>query len=143
MGLPAESGSGNNSLARMFGVSEPTLLALFAELDSSRAGAMRADLVALRLGLSSRFTLARLLKRYNLPCLTELKACFRVLRWIRRWEAETVPLARQALHDGQDPAIWYRTVRRVTGRSWSEVRQRGRPAVLEEWRQRYGRGSES
>jgi len=41
-----------------------------------------------------------------------------------------MPLANSALRAGMDPAAGYRLVRRVTGRSWSDVRNEGTWAVL-------------
>ncbi len=77
--------------------------------------------VAKRLGLSSRFGLARLLKREGIPPLHQLNGWFSVLRWVSAFEREAVSLCRVAFISHKDPAACYRLVKRVTGRSWREV----------------------
>jgi len=126
-------------LADTFDVRDPTILALLWELGAgARTSAAR---LAATVGLRSRFALSRLLTRNQLPTLTDLRGCLRVLRWLRTWETERVPLSHQALSNGEDPAAWYRTVKRVTGRDWAEIRRIGTKAAAAELRERFVRGS--
>lgn len=81
--------------------------------------------VAKRLGLSSRFGLARVLKRDGIPPLHRLSGWFAVLRWVRAAERDAVSLCRVAFISRRDPAACYRLVKRVTGRRWKEVRVLG------------------
>ncbi len=142
MALLAERPSVGEMLADALDVHDPVVLTLIAELETEGATARQANLLALKLGFRNRFDLAHRLRQSKLPCLTELRACLRVLNWVRAWETERVSLARQALRKGHDPAVWYRTVKHVTGRCWSEVRGNGTQHLVWNLRQRRG-GSET
>jgi len=87
----------------------------------NRGAIGRAEQVAARLGLGSRFHLAKLLRAHGLPPLHRLSGWITVLNWALNWERRGAPLADSALREGMDPAAGYRLVRRVTGRSWSAV----------------------
>ena len=85
----------------------------------------RAQAVARAVGLRNRFQLTRTLRQEGLPCLDELSGWIRTLRWVYEWETEGIAVSRTALQAGRDLALSYRTVVRVTGRRWREVRAFG------------------
>ncbi len=89
-----------------------------------------AQEVAPYLGLHNRFELARLLKREGLPPLHDLAAWASVLAWLDRAEGTGCSLCQLAFRARKDPATCYRTVKRVTGLRWAELRRRGSPWVL-------------
>lgn len=93
-----------------------------------------APFFAARLGLRDRHQLARVLAWERLPPLQELEAWIRMLGWMLEWEQHGTALCQLALRAGADPAAYYRTVRRLTGLHWSELRLRGMAWVL--WRLR-------
>lgn len=99
----------------------PASRTLLALLVSSAPQMGPAGHVAKRLGLSSRFGLARLLKREGIPPLHRLSGWFSVLRWVSAFEAQAVSLCRVAFTSHKDPAACYRLVKRITGRPWREV----------------------
>lgn len=99
----------------------PTSRTLLALMVSGAPHVGPAGHVAKRLGLSSRFGLARLLKREGIPPLHRLNGWFAVLRWVTGFEGEAVSLCRAAFSSRKDPAACYRLVKRITGRSWREV----------------------
>jgi len=86
--------------------------------------------VARSLGLKDRYALDRLLHSEGLPTYKQLSGWIRVLGWVLDWETDRVALSSSALRSGKNAAIYGRTVRRVTGLSWSEVRDRGSNWVL-------------
>jgi hypothetical protein len=85
---------------------------------------------AVCVGMRNRFQLARVLEHEGLPVLEELAGWIRVLLWLGDWEATGTSLSRAALQEVRDPAVCYRTVERVTGLAWSQVRARGFNWVL-------------
>ncbi|MGH7529826.1 MAG: hypothetical protein ACREMN_05540 [Gemmatimonadales bacterium] len=86
--------------------------------------------IAQRLGLGTRFQLARALKRDGIPPLHRLRSWFAVLRWVWTAERDAVSLCRVAFASRTDPAACYRRVKRVTGRTWKDVRSLGSRWVL-------------
>ena len=84
-----------------------------------------ASELAPHVGEANRFALARLLRREGLPPLHSLAAWTRVLTWIERAEQSGCSLCQLAFRCKKDPAVCYRTVKRVTGLSWSALRRRG------------------
>ncbi|MGH7515056.1 MAG: hypothetical protein ACREOQ_19295 [Gemmatimonadales bacterium] len=84
---------------------------------------------AAALGMGSRFRVARLLRREALPQLEELAAWVRVLGWILWSQEAPVALERIAMSEGLEASVCCRTVRRLTGATWTEARARG-PAWL-------------
>ncbi len=140
MGLSAQRLSAGRIVADAFQVRDAVLRDLIAELEN-HAPRQRADALAKRLGLQSRFQMAHRLSRARLPTLVGLRAILRVVAWVERWETEGIPLARQALTAGQDPAAWSKTVRHVTGRSWSEIRLKGAQDIASELATRFRGGS--
>jgi len=89
-----------------------------------------AQQVAPSLGLRNRFALARLLKREGLPPLHELAGWASVLTWIDRAECTGCSLCHLAFRERKDPATCYRTVKRITGLRWHELRLRGSEWVV-------------
>lgn len=96
----------------------------------------RARFFAVRLGFRDRHQLARVLAREGLPPLEELAAWIRVIRWVLSWEQDRTALSELALGGGADPAVCYRTVRRLTGANWRDVRARGLAWALDRLRDR-------
>lgn len=80
---------------------------------------------AVRAGLRNRWQVVRLLDREGLPRLEELAGWIRVLVLVLEWESSGTALSRAALTSGRDPRPLYETVRRLTKRPWSEVRELG------------------
>src|SRR5438874_10713572 len=76
--------------------------------------------------------IARALARDGLPPLEELAAWVRTLVWVMHSDQYRTPLYRLASQTEVDPATCYRTVRRLTGATWSEVRERGAAWVLQQ-----------
>jgi hypothetical protein len=128
MGIPAEDRSVVTIVADAFAARDATFRGLIAELNGGPVS-QRADALARKLGLKDRFQLAYRLRRAGLPSFVDLRAILRVVTWVHRWETEGLSLARQALSEGRDPAAYSKTVRHVTGHSWSDIRQRGAHAV--------------
>jgi hypothetical protein len=95
---------------------------------SDRVGS--EDLFARRAGLLNRHTLARAFKREGLPTTGRLAAWIRVLSWVLEWEEEGVSISALALRRCQEPAAYYRTIKRVTGHTWRELQPLGSPWVL-------------
>jgi DNA-binding beta-propeller fold protein YncE len=96
--------------------------------DNGRPGS--ADLVASRLGLRTRFQLARLLRREGLPPYDALTGWTTVLYWMLEADRTGMTLLALARRSRLDPAVSYRTIRRLTGFRWSELRQLGTADVL-------------
>lgn len=84
-----------------------------------------AQVVAGRLGLGSRFKLARLLRREGLPPLHRLAEWVTVLSWVVAAEQTGVSLCWIAFRTRRHPSACYRLIREVTGLRWEEVRARG------------------
>lgn len=90
----------------------------------------RCDSFAALIGAKNRFALSRLLHDEGLPSYRELAGWIQILAWDLKWEREHKSLAQQASSVGRYPGSLYRTVRRVTGVGWDEVRARGSDWVL-------------
>ncbi len=84
-----------------------------------------ASALAREAGFNSRFVLYRALRSAGLPPLTELRQWIRVLSWTFEVEQHGRSLAATALATEQDPAAYYRVIRRLTGVPWSLVKARG------------------
>jgi hypothetical protein len=84
-----------------------------------------AQRFALDIHMGSRYRVARVLRRERLPQLEELGAWVRVLRWLIVWQSRSDSLSRMALDDGLETSVCCRTVRRLTGATWTEARERG------------------
>ena len=96
-----------------------------------KSGSMHsATRVARSVGLSSRFALARRLRREGLPALHELAAWVRMLGWVNDAEQGTGSLFAIATQYDSHPAECYRTVKRLTGLTWVELRALGASGTL-------------
>jgi len=84
-----------------------------------------AQQFAVDLQMGSRYRLGRVLRRESLPQLEELGAWVRLVRWLVLWEGGSGSLSRMALDDGLETSVCCRTVRRLTGITWTEARARG------------------
>ena len=91
----------------------------------SRGSIGSAEGVSRALGLSNRFSLARLLAREGLPPLHRLTEWITVLNWIDSAEREHVSLCWMAFRSRRHPSACYRLVKKVTGRMWEDVLTRG------------------
>ena len=89
-----------------------------------------ATYVSRMLGMGSRFALGRMLWRQGLPGLRELSGWISVLAWVIAAERSDLSLFMIAVHSKRSPAVCYRLVRRLTGRTWVKVRARGSAWVL-------------
>ena len=105
-----------------------------------RVGSM-PPLVAV-LGLRNRHQLTRLLAREQLPSFECLAGWIRVLFWVTAWERHSTPLAYASLVEGHDPAVRFRTIRRVADCTWNELKQRGSVWAAQELRSRCTTGAE-
>src|SRR3954464_11459881 len=100
----------------------------FLVCDNGRASS--ADTLASRLGLSTRYQLARLLRSEGLPTYENLTGWISSLCW--RLEAERTDATLVALSQRSHRALAasYRLVRRITGRRWSELRRASTDELL-------------
>ncbi len=99
-----------------------------------------AEVFAHRLGYANRHQLARELDHAGLPVFTQVKDWTRILSWVLRGEVYGESLCGGALETARYPSARYRLVKRVTGRTWSEVRARGSEWLVATIRERYGYG---
>lgn len=74
--------------------------------------------------------LTRALQAEGLPAVRELTGWLRVIHAVTEWEQLGCSLCAQALAAAEDPANWYRLVRRRTGRSWTETRRLGSAVMV-------------
>jgi hypothetical protein len=77
------------------------------------------------LGMRNRHQLTRLLAREHLPTLECLAGWIRLLLWVTAWERHSTALASASLIDGEDPAVRFRTIKRVANCTWKELKARG------------------
>jgi hypothetical protein len=101
-------------------------------LISLRGQVASAEGFACSIGLRNRDQLRRSLAADGLPCLEDLAGWIRVLGWVIDAEQGRVSLSASALRAGKDPRSWYRTVQRLTGKTWGHIRVRGSAWVLAE-----------
>jgi hypothetical protein len=121
---------------------DPVVRRLLEVIETHSALLPPAGWLAHELGFPSRYALARYLRARRFPCASDLARWARVAAWMRRWEAEHLSLSQQALHEGRDPAVYYRLVRRITGQSWSALARSGSRTVRQAFTVAI-RGSES
>jgi len=95
-----------------------------------------AQELAPHLGMRSRFQLARFLRQEGLPPLHDLAGWACVLDWLERAEKSGYSLCQLAFRSKKDPAACYRTVKRITGRSWGELKRRGSRRLVVDFRER-------
>ncbi len=98
--------------------------------------------VAPHLGLHNRFELGRLLKHEGLPALHYLAAWASVLSWLDGAESTGCSLCQLAFRARKDPATCYRTVKRITGLPWLEIRRRGSAWVVQRFIAQCRRGQD-
>ena len=98
-----------------------------------------ADEVAQRLGLSSRFKLARLLRQEGLPPLHRLAEWASLESWVTTAERDGVSLCHIAIRSKRHPSACYRLVKEMTGLGWEEVRVLGTAWVQNEFSNRLRR----
>jgi hypothetical protein len=108
------------------------VLRVLSALIHAEGRVLSMDRVAAGLGLRSRHQLARQLARAGAPPFGELAGWIQVLVWVWGWETGQIGLAQSALAVQREPAACYRTVHRVTGAEWRQVRVRGVAWVLGE-----------
>jgi hypothetical protein len=98
----------------------------------ARSGGLLHDAqrFAIDIHMGSRYRVARVLRRECLPQLEELAAWVRVMRWLILGQFGAGSLSRMALDDGLETSVCCRTVRRLTGATWTEVRKRGPEWVI-------------
>jgi hypothetical protein len=103
----------------------PLPLRLLAAWTAQRRTTASAQNVALAMGFTSRHQLARALQRDGLPPFEYLTAWFSVINWLVRAEEAGISLCELTIEDARDPAVRYRSVKRMTGKGWAEVRTLG------------------
>lgn len=96
------------------------------------SGFISADAVAELLGLSSRHVLARRLQYIGLPPFRELHMWVRLLAMLGESDPAHPSLSALALRRGSDPSSWFRLVKRLTGRRWSELASLDAPQLAME-----------
>jgi len=84
-----------------------------------------ADDVARSVGLTNRYAVERLLRQEGLPSCAKLVGWISVLGWVLVCEDDSTSLCQLALSQGRDPAGYYRSVKRITGISWLQLRRWG------------------
>lgn len=110
----------------------PRSKAIVQFIGDQAPGRVSSNEVCLALNLKSRFVLGRALTTDGLPAFVELSSWIRLL-WHCQWaESGRSTLGGHELSNGRDPAIVYRLIKRLTGRTWREVRSLGPGWVLEE-----------
>jgi hypothetical protein len=114
------------ALPRMSSDSRRVVRALVA----ARGSVHQANSFARSIGLRNRDQLRRILTADGLPCLEDLAAWIRILGWVLDSESSGAALSHQALSAGRDPRSCYKTVTRLTGRTWGQVRLLGSAWVL-------------
>jgi hypothetical protein len=66
-----------------------------------------------------------LLAREHLPSLESLAGWIRLLLWVTAWETHSTALASASLINGEDPAVRFRTIKRVANCTWNQLKARG------------------
>lgn len=108
----------------------PASVRIVRALIGARGHFGRADLFSRSVGLRNRDQLRRILWADGLPCLEDLAGWIRVLGWVLDAESAGLAVSRSALNLGEYPCSRYRTVKRLTGKNWGEVRLLGADWVL-------------
>lgn len=91
-----------------------------------------------RLGLQSRHCLARLLQREGLPPIEELCGWMTVLFLLHNHEQTHTSLYQLALENRRHPPTCYRTIKRITGKTWRQTVSEGFHFALISFLQRCG-----
>lgn len=95
----------------------------------------RVDEAALSLGFRNRQHFARWLARHGHPSYQDLRDTSQVLWWLAVAERGGPALAQQAYNVGKEPSVCYRTVSRVTGAGWAQLRKIGAGVLRNQARQ--------
>ena len=106
---------------------------VIAALVQSRGFTGETNGFARSLTFRNRDQLRRVLAADGLPCLEDLAGWVRVFGWLLDAEESGLALSKGALEAGKDPGSCYRTVRRLTGKSWGELRRLGSGWLLLEF----------
>lgn len=104
---------------------------IMMSLVASRGVFRSADGFARRTGVRNRHQLAYHLRRNGLPPLERLGAWIRIMCWVVEYETSAATICDSSLKEGRDPAYGYRLVTRLTGQSWTRVRQLGLVWVMQ------------
>lgn len=112
--------------------------AVIRAIASAGSARTSSDGFALRLGYGNRHQMARSLVRAGLPPLEEIVAWAAVAEWVLRCEGRQTTLCRISLSAARDPAVCYRRVKRLTGKTWREVMALGSVWILATIRSTYG-----
>ena len=96
-----------------------------ARLLTEECAGTTASNVANSLGLPSRFALARRLRATGPLSYAELRQWVLVDQAVRGFESGGATPCGSAVSVGRNPAAFYHLVRRLTGKSWREVRRLG------------------
>lgn len=91
----------------------------------------QANDLARHLGLANRFALVRRMHREGLPGVRELASWITMLGWVVEAEKTGASLFEIALRGHRCPAACYRLAKRMTGHTWTELRERGSRWLLE------------
>ena len=91
-----------------------------------------------QLGLQSRHCLARLLQREGLPPIEELCGWMTVLFLLYNHEQTHTSLYQLALENRRHPPTCYRTIKRITGKTWGQAVSEGFHFALISFLQRCG-----
>lgn len=92
-----------------------------------------AQQLAPHIGERNRFAVARLLRREGLPPLHDLAGWARVLSWLDCAERSGCSLCQLAFRWKKDPAVCYRSVKRITGLNWCDLRRLGAHRLVAEF----------
>ena len=84
-----------------------------------------ADDVARHLGLSNRFSVARLLKHEGLPPMHRLARWVMIGSWLCNAKQKGLSLRQLAFRSHRHPSACYRLVKELTGLGWGELQQHG------------------
>jgi hypothetical protein len=90
-----------------------------------------ADGFAERVGLHDRHEMNRILKRAGLPSYRRLASFARVMGILDAAVLHHRSLCAETIAEGYDPGWVYRTIRRETGRPWSDLRKLSHAEMLE------------
>lgn len=114
----------------------PAARRVVAVLSNFDSRGLPSDRVAKLSNLGNRHQLARVLARDGLPALGELRTWVRLVGWVLEWECDRTSLYHLAMAQDLNPAVCYRTIKRLTGVRWVDVRSRGLAWVLIQLRDR-------
>ena len=110
----------------------PDVVALFGDCQLN----LHVTRAACLIGLADKRALQRLLIVRRLPPFLQFRNWCYTVQLVDRFGVEGA-ISAWALHQGYDPASYYKLVRKTTGRAWGEVRAKGtewvRGMALQVW----------